>query len=377
MNLKLKFKRVVRGLIFVSQSVLKKICLFCCFKKMSTNSALTFLESFSPNPNSSSIYKRDGSFDSENKYDLSVIISTFNNAPLIKKCLDSILNQKTNYSYEIIVVNDGSTDKTLEVLKAYNDIDNVVIISQKNQGLSAGRNTGINIAKGKYIMFVDGDDYLPNDTIQVLLDSAYKYDSDIAFGGFNSVSSNENLSICLLNYNEGIIDSTINLVTGFAWGKVYKKTMWDNLCFPIGYLFEDSINAIIMSNKAKIVSYVNKPIYNYVSNQYGITHTARKKVKAIDSYWIVDTLYKDKIKLGFKLSAYDLGYIFRQIKLTYSRTKFLKTRAIKSLFYMWCDFVKKYDLFQYDINNIYAHTLLGGALIKKSWFKFILAMPLI
>ncbi len=375
-KLKLKFQRIIRGSIIVGKSFLKKICLLFYFKKMDSGTAFAYLDKYSPSANSSSICKRDDSFLNDNKYDLSVIISTYNNASLIKNCIDSIRNQATNYSYEIIVVNDGSKDSTLEVLKAYEDIDNIVIISQTNQGLSAGRNTGLNHAKGKYIMFVDGDDYLPISSIQSLLDSAYKFNSDIAFGGFNSVSSNGNSSINLSNYPEGIIDPTKNLVTGFAWGKVYKKAMWSNLCFPVGFLFEDSINAIIMTSKAKRVSYVNKAVYNYVSNQYGITHTARKKAKSIDSYWIVDSLYKDKIQLGLELSSYDLGYIFRQIKLTYSRTKFLKAKVIKSLFYMWCGFVKKYNLFQYDNNNAYEKSLLGGAVKNRNWFKFVLSMPL-
>ncbi len=377
MDLNKKIKRLIRGTKFVSRSFLKTISLFFCFSKIDDNKAKEILNEYSINPCSSAICTRDKEFLNDIKYDLSIIISTYNNASTIKRCIDSILHQNSKYRYEIIIVNDGSNDNTKDVLKAYEDINNITIIHQENQGLSAGRNAGISICKGRYIMFVDGDDFITNDCIDVLLDSAFKYNSDIAFGGFNSFSSGGmNRSYCY-NYKEGIIDPTVNLVSGFACGKVYKREMWQDLCFPIGYLFEDSINAIIMVSKAKVVSYVNKPIYNYVSNQSGITHSSRTKPKAIDSYYVVDSLYKDKIKLGLTLSNYDLGYIFRQIKLTYGRIKFLKPKIIKCIFYMWCDFIKKYNLFQYDVNNTYRYSLLGGALINRSYFKFILAMPLI
>lgn len=90
--------------------------------------------------------------------DISVIIPVYNAAVFIGKCLDSIIAQTGNYSYEVILVDDGSTDNSIDVINSY-DNNNFKLISQKNAGPSVARNRGINEAKGKYIAFLDSDDY--------------------------------------------------------------------------------------------------------------------------------------------------------------------------------------------------------------------------
>lgn len=92
------------------------------------------------------------------KTDLSIIIPVYNAEPLLNRCLDSIFNQVTQYTYEVILVDDGSTDKSIDIIKSRKE-KNIVLFQQKNSGPSAARNKGIELAKGNYIAFLDADDY--------------------------------------------------------------------------------------------------------------------------------------------------------------------------------------------------------------------------
>ena len=91
----------------------------------------------------------------------SIIIPVYNVEDYIKKCLDSVFNQ-TYTNYEVIVVNDGTKDNSMKIVKNYD----VRIINQENQGLSMARNNGVKKAKGEYILFLDSDDYLEENTLQ-------------------------------------------------------------------------------------------------------------------------------------------------------------------------------------------------------------------
>lgn len=113
--------------------------------------------------------------------DVSIIVPLYNSEKFLPTCLDSLINQKTSYRYEIILVNDGSTDGTQEVAVEYANKypDKVLIISQKNQGISAARNTGLENSNGKYIGFADHDDWVSENYIERLMTTAEKENADI------------------------------------------------------------------------------------------------------------------------------------------------------------------------------------------------------
>ena len=111
---------------------------------------------------------------------LSIIVPAFNIENYISRCLENLINQKYK-NIEIIVVNDGSKDKTGKIIDSYVQKDSrIKVIHKKNGGLSDARNAGINIAKGKYISFVDGDDYIANDMIEFLYTNIKKFRAQIA-----------------------------------------------------------------------------------------------------------------------------------------------------------------------------------------------------
>lgn len=119
--------------------------------------AMALLESISPNPGSSCMDRKN--FGKE--WDLEVIIPAYNVEKYIQQCLDSVISQKTNFRFHVTCINDGSTDNTGLLLRKYENAENVTIIHQENKGFSGARNVGLRKANGKYIMFVDSDDFIP------------------------------------------------------------------------------------------------------------------------------------------------------------------------------------------------------------------------
>ena len=112
---------------------------------------------------------------------ISVIIPVYNVEKYLSQCLDSILNQ-TFKDFECICVNDGSTDKSLAILQEYvNKDDRIKIINQENKGLSGARNSALKIVNGKYITFIDSDDFVTIDYLEKLINIAEKEDSDIVY----------------------------------------------------------------------------------------------------------------------------------------------------------------------------------------------------
>ena len=110
---------------------------------------------------------------------ISIIIPVYNVSKYLRVCLDSVINQ-TYKDLEIICINDGSLDNSLDILKEYSNKDNrIIIIDKKNSGVSAARNDGIERSSGEYLFFIDSDDYIDNDFIEVFYNNAKKNDSDL------------------------------------------------------------------------------------------------------------------------------------------------------------------------------------------------------
>lgn len=97
--------------------------------------------------------------------DISIIIPVYNKSKLINRCLDSIYNQTTDYSYEVVLVDDGSTDNSVELIKARTE-SNIILFEQQNAGPSAARNKGVELSHGKYCAYLDADDYWEDSFIE-------------------------------------------------------------------------------------------------------------------------------------------------------------------------------------------------------------------
>ena len=180
---------------------------------------------------------------------VSIIVPVYNVEKYLRKCLDSLINQ-TLKEIEIICVNDGSKDNSPKILEEYAKKDNrIIVINQENAGLSVARNSGIDIAKGEYIGFVDSDDWVDLDFFEKLYYSATSNDTDIAVGGIIRVTGIKKKKF--LNFEKETLTDNANLKfelcdvpeKSYVTNKIYKtqKLKEINLKFEEGRIFEDCI----------------------------------------------------------------------------------------------------------------------------------------
>lgn len=216
--------------------------------------------------------------------EVSIIVPVYNVEEYIGKCIESILNQ-TYRNFELILINDGTKDHSLEICKKYKKDCRVRIISQPNQGLSAARNRGIHVARGKYLLFVDSDDYIAPRMLEELYNAIIIEDADIAQCGFIKVM--ENLELKEERYKGCITKKVIYgddwfkeyernyLIFTVAWNKLYRKHLFDKIRYPKGKLNEDEYVVFPLFCTARKIVVLNQGLYYYVQRESGLSANAR------------------------------------------------------------------------------------------------------
>ena len=130
---------------------------------------------------------------------VSVIIPVYNAQDGIKQCLDSLLNQSFT-DFEIILLNDGSTDNSLEVIKKYAAVNDFIrVIDKENEGVAKTRNKGIQLANGKYIVFIDNDDFVDSDYLERFYNAIDQEQLDIVLGSYKRVNQEMKLLACIIH----------------------------------------------------------------------------------------------------------------------------------------------------------------------------------
>lgn len=213
---------------------------------------------------------------------ISIIIPVYNVASYLNECLDSVKNQIFK-DYEVIIVNDGSTDNSLNIVEErIEDFCDIKVITQNNQGLSAARNNGILAAEGDFIFFLDSDDYIQPDTLELLYKACVDNDSDLSICGINMFWQNNKTRKYLYPVNKTVvqsIDLCALMLSGkafsWAWTKLYRRSLWikHNLEFPVGRTFEDIAISFSILKVYQKIAIVNKPLYQYRMRQSSITGT--------------------------------------------------------------------------------------------------------
>jgi glycosyltransferase involved in cell wall biosynthesis len=215
---------------------------------------------------------------------ISIIIPVYNTSIYLKRCLDSVIKQSFN-AIEIICVNDGSTDNSLEIITEYQSKDSrITIIDQKNQGLSAARNNGIKAASCDYLLFIDSDDTIHTDLCKEAYNTLQNDGSDIVFFQLNSVNNEGNtirFSKTIPQHKEDLLYSLMSLqITTSASSFICKKSLFtDNkIEFPLQKLYEDTSTTYKLCYFAKKISSVNQALYNYyIENEGSITNNFSRK----------------------------------------------------------------------------------------------------
>lgn len=136
-----------------------------------------------------------------NDIKLTVAVAIYNVEKYLSKCLESLLNQTEKNGYEILLINDGSTDNSRKICEEFIEKGlNAKIINKENGGIVSVRNLSIDLAKGEYILFLDGDDYIENETIEIIFKELEDY--DLLVFGFNWIKNNVKVKDNRFNINE-------------------------------------------------------------------------------------------------------------------------------------------------------------------------------
>ena len=236
------------------------------------------------------------------KCDVSIIVPVYNAEKHLKTCIESLINQKTKFIYEIICVNDGSNDNSLEILSEFakND-DRIVLVDQTNMGLSIARNTGMRVAQGRYFFFVDADDIVPEDTLNNLMNIALKTGADITQGSVGKCTEDGRVfyvNKCPTALTDDLFKYFIYNMLGTAWGKLYKRKLWEQVDFFENYAYEDAIIWCNIYPQCKKIAFSKKSSYIFRSSNNSLFKRQNSSNKCIDAIWILEEAVKLHKNMG-------------------------------------------------------------------------------
>lgn len=205
--------------------------------------------------------------------DVSIIIPVYNSEKYLKECLDSIFYNETSYTYEVIVVNDGSTDSSARILESYNRKE-LIILTQENKGLAAARNHALDVAQGEYVAFIDSDDYVSSNYIQRLMDEARYKNCDIVKCGFYRTYEKRMIPFTEDSYylEDGLKEKILDF-DGFACIGIIKRKLFSHVRFPEGYWYEDMIMRPLIYLQGKNFSFLSDCMYYYRQHESNMSKT--------------------------------------------------------------------------------------------------------
>ena len=225
---------------------------------------------------------------------VTLIIPVYNSEKYIGRCLDSILEQ-TYTNFEIMVVNDGSKDKSQEVINKYKEKypDKIISIEQENKGVAVTRNESIKRANSEYIMFIDNDDYLDKDYIETFMRVIEEGNYDAVFSGYRRPDENGKI-VRKLGLKE---TEWCKYMIMTPWAKVFKRRFLidNNIEFLNTNIGEDiyfNLKAVLLSKKIKVIEYIG---YNWFFNTKSVSNTSQKNIKNLQVYEFLNSSY-DMIK---------------------------------------------------------------------------------
>ena len=225
----------------------------------------------------------------ENENKVTIIIPAYNAGDTILSTVNTVLSQNFT-SYELIIVNDGSTDNTSEILSSFNSRSNVRIIHQENKGVSSARNIGIDEAKGDYIVFLDADDRLYSDSLKVLYQAIIDSNADICSANHSTCKEGANdiaagpLDKTVVN-GQGMLKLCLKdfITTHHVWATIFKKSFIGDTRFREDCIVhEDSFFMAELAMKEPVYSIINAVVYQYHISAYSVSRSKFSSRKADD-----------------------------------------------------------------------------------------------
>ena len=283
---------------------------------------------------------------------ISVIIPVYKVEKYLEKCIESIIKQ-TYTNLQIILVDDGSPDNCGKICDEYAKKDSrIEVIHKANGGLSDARNVGINRANGRYIGFVDSDDYIKEDMYEKLINLIKEYNADVSICNLYDVIDGKEY---VRNKDNGIHEySRIDIlkeilldknIQSYAWNKLYKKELFDEIKYPIGKKYEDIGTTFYLFEKCNKIVVTSEPEYYYLKRADSLVNNVTEST-ILDYTEIIIQRYlyiKQNIE---ELRKYNNYYLTKTLITANNDIKTLKNVSEKmkerynELYYLVCDIIK-------------------------------------
>ena len=272
----------------------------------------------------------------------SIIICAYNIEKFIQRCIDSVLNNNFT-DYEIIIVDDGSTDNTAAIIDKYKTNQHVKIFHNKNQGLGLSRNFGLKHSKGKYVWFIDGDDFISLKSLKTLDSYVNRY-PDVDVFSFDYCSFSEKCSTKMLT-SIGIDPNCLFTYNPSVCFKIYKKEFLikNDLKFSDKYYEDLEFSTIVSALKPKFY-HITENLYYYVVRKDSIIHSTNFNQKKDDIYDILTYLKESFCELFYSeieyiyiyhlLYSFSLNLLSYTLKIYYKRIK-KNINIVKDMFPNW------------------------------------------
>ena len=309
--------------------------------------------------------------------EISVIVPVYNVDLYIEKCITSILEQ-TFTNFELILIDDGSIDESGNICEEFaKKDDRIVVIHKNNGGLSSARNAGLDISVGKYIMFVDSDDYIAKDALKTMYDIMEENRCDIVISNNSFVYDDNfifNSSMChdiqTIDSKEAInrlCSGNLQYVT--VWAKLYKSVLWKDVRFPIGKYNEDVFVQHKEFYQSEIIIIIDKVLYGYRQRESSIMGSKQsyKYVDCLEAYMhrIHYLSKKDGYKIEIEKTVRMFWYwFFNYIPQMYDNELFEKLKKLKK--HKLCFL---YYHFQDDSRSMKERIALSILLINPKLYK--------
>ncbi len=238
--------------------------------------------------------------------ELSIIVPIYNVAEYLPKCLDSIMAQ-TYRDFELILVDDGSYDGSEQIIDHYASKDKrVIVIHKTNEGVSKARNTGLDRARGVFLGFVDGDDYIDKMMYESMIALMERTNSDLGICGYSLLDIWGNILYKTQEDGEAILTreealemffQTSQTFLGSIWNKVYRRSVCEGIHFSEGICIgEDTLFLIQFMLLSKKVTYIMKPMYYYLQRNGSLMqNNLLKQSQGISVYYQISQMIKLKI----------------------------------------------------------------------------------
>lgn len=245
--------------------------------------------------------------------EVSVIVPIYNTEKYLRQCINSIIGQ-TMENIEIILVDDGSTDKSGVICDEYAARDSrIVVIHKPNEGLSCARNDGIDVSAAPYIVFVDSDDWIEPDLCELTCAAAKRYSADAVLYTHNIIKNDKVKETKETHLIEGRLSNDeamffINCVDCAAWSGLFHRRLFENVRFPAGKYYEDLGVTHKLIYEAKEIILVNEALYNYRTRRPGSITTEPGTCEHPDRTEMIIARCEDLYKWGYE--EYAMHYAF-------------------------------------------------------------------